>query len=89
MRLLIDGTQGKVSKISLFEKEKLIEEIQTENILKTVDELLKKRGLELKDLEKIEAAPGPGSYTGLKVSYSIVSALNFSLGRKVFSLPEY
>lgn len=89
LRLLIDSTKGKVSTVSLLDKEKVVDLVETENVLKSVDELLKKHGLVLKDLGKIEAVKGPGSYTGLKVSHSIANALNFALGRKELKFPEY
>ena len=45
-----------------------------------IEKLLKKHGLEYKDLKRIGVETGPGSFTGLKVGVSVANALGFSLG---------
>lgn len=89
MHLLIDTTESKVAKISLLKDNKIVDEIIGNEPLEAIDQLLRRNKLELKDLKKIEAKDAPGSYTGLKVGFSVANALNFALGRKEFNLPHY
>lgn len=89
MHLLIDLSKGKKANLSLLNKGKLLDELETESIITGINTLLKKHSLVLKDLEKIESTPGPGSYTGLKVGAAVANALNFSLGRKIQTIPNY
>lgn len=49
-------------------------------VLPMVDKLLKKYGLKIGDINKIEVNTGPGSFTGLRVGISIANALSFALG---------
>nr|MBS0037970.1 tRNA (adenosine(37)-N6)-threonylcarbamoyltransferase complex dimerization subunit type 1 TsaB [Saprospiraceae bacterium] len=45
-----------------------------------VDEILKEAGLKVSDLSAIVINKGPGSYTGLRVGFSLIKALAFSCG---------
>lgn len=45
-----------------------------------VDEILKEAGLEVSELSAIVINKGPGSYTGLRVGFSLVKALAYSCG---------
>ena len=49
-------------------------------LLRSITEVLKEAGLEMKDLTEVKVAIGPGSYTGLKVGVAVANALGFSLG---------
>jgi tRNA threonylcarbamoyladenosine biosynthesis protein TsaB len=43
-------------------------------------EMLAAQSLSLDDLKEIEVHPGPGSYTGLRVGFTIANALGYLLG---------
>ena len=86
MILKIDTKDQKLVKISLKENSEDLDELVEENefgsqvLLPLIEKILKKNGLEFKDLKGIEVEIGPGSYTGLKVGVSVANALGFSLG---------
>lgn len=48
-------------------------------LLNMIEEVVKKGGVELKDLSGVEVQTGPGSFTGLRVGVSVANALGFSL----------
>lgn len=48
-------------------------------ILLSIDKLLKKNKVSLKEVEHIYVHAGPGSYTGLRVGVAIANALSFAL----------
>lgn len=52
---------------------------QSELLLKSIDELLKKNHLELKDLSRICVQTGAGSYTGIRVGLTTANFLALSL----------
>ncbi|EKD90329.1 MAG: Glycoprotease family protein [uncultured bacterium] len=86
MILKIDTKDQKLVKISLKENSEDLDELVEENefgsqvLLPLIEKILKKNGLEFKDLKGIEVEIGPGSYTGLKVGVSVANALGYSLG---------
>jgi len=48
-------------------------------VLPMIDELLKTHHLTIEDLDAIEVAEGPGSFTGLRVGISIANTLSHFL----------
>lgn len=50
-----------------------------ETIHTRIDELLKRQGKGLKDVEGIVCYSGPGSFTGLRIGLSVANALAYSL----------
>jgi hypothetical protein len=58
------------------------------DIISEIVKELKKRGKKLKDLTEVGVNPGPGSFTGLRVGFSIANTLNYFLGlKKIDKLP--
>lgn len=62
-------------------------------LLGYIDAVLKKNGLELKDLDCMGVAVGPGSFTGIRVGVATVNAFSLALGIKkveitTLELPE-
>jgi tRNA threonylcarbamoyladenosine biosynthesis protein TsaB len=51
-----------------------------ETIHMQISELLTSRSFELKDLDRIVAFEGPGSFTGLRIGLSVANALAYALG---------
>lgn len=89
MILSIDTKDQKIVRVSLKESGKVIREMREENeygsqvLLELIEKILKEEGLDLKDLEGVEVAKGPGSFTGLRVGVSVANALGFALGMPV------
>lgn len=59
--------------------EKTVENIQSQNVLKLINQLLKSKKIKLSDLEEIKVNEGPGSFTGLRVGVAVANALGFAL----------
>src|SRR5258708_13553664 len=81
--LFIDATKREEIFVELeldeVKDRKVVEDARSENILSSIDKILKKNKVGLKDLNEIKVNPGPGSFTGLKVGISISNALGFAL----------
>ncbi len=77
----------------LLESDKLV---RSEKALPVIEKLLKRNGVNVEDIGKIEVNEGPGSFTGIRVGISIANALSFLLkipvnDRKIgeFAKPVY
>lgn len=69
--LKIDGKQ--------FIEKKPLDTRKAQVVLPLLETLLKKHGLQVKDITGIEVNTGPGSFTGIRVGISIANALGFLL----------
>jgi tRNA threonylcarbamoyladenosine biosynthesis protein TsaB len=82
MKLYIDTSDSEKIVVGLdgerFETEARKEKSQ--KLLPFINELLKKKGKEIKDLKEIEVNTGPGSFTGLRVGVSVANAIGWTLG---------
>lgn len=97
--LLIDTSDNKKIKVGLKIDKKVFylnsnpTALKSQVVLVLIDKILKKNGLQVKDLTDIEVNLGPGSFTGVRVGVSVANALGFSLkipvnGKKVGDLTE-
>ena len=83
--LLIDTTSNKTIKVGLnrqeqeFMVEQKLDKQKAQIVLRLIDELLKKHNLKLKDIEAIQINPGPGSFTGIRVGFTVANTLAFLL----------
>jgi len=62
------------------------------DIVSSIQKILEKNGLKLRDIEEIVPNPGPGSFTGIKIGITIANVLNYVLGKKSaeeLAKPEY
>lgn len=56
----------------------------TEGLLNQIDKFLKQNKIDLKDLQRISANSGPGSFVGTRVGVSVANTLSWSFG-----IPDY
>ncbi len=89
-KILIDTSKRYEKSVRLFKDDKLVgEKLGDIDINVSIRELLRKARLKLKDIDKIEANPGPGSFTGLKIGVTVANVLNWALGKKKISELSY
>lgn len=83
MKLFIDTSKRNEVKVAIELNGKVYEKVkknvQSQNVLKLIDELLKEKKLKLSSIKRIEVNTGPGSFTGLRVGISVANTLSFSL----------
>ena len=72
--LEIDGKKDEIRQV--------LDTRKSQVVLPLIDQLLKKHGLDPKDLSAIEVNPGPGSFTGIRVGITIANTLG-----KILSIP--
>jgi tRNA threonylcarbamoyladenosine biosynthesis protein TsaB len=58
-----------------------------QNLMPMVDILLKKRGLQIDDMDYIAVSEGPGSFTGIRIGVSSARALAQALGIMTIGVP--
>lgn len=92
-KLLFVTTKKENSVALLKAKQRFIEKIDgrvtSKEILVKIDKLLQDAKLEIKDLNEIVVDLGPGSYTGVKIGLTVISALNFNRQIKTFSTNSF
>ncbi|KKU12052.1 MAG: Glycoprotease [Candidatus Woesebacteria bacterium GW2011_GWA1_45_8] len=82
MKLFIDTSDREKIVVGIDQKrfETSAKKEASQKLLPFIEEVLKREGKDFKDIEKIQVAEGPGSFTGLRVGVSVANALGFSLG---------
>ena len=54
-----------------------------------IDKALKATSLKLKDFDAFVVGAGPGSFTGLRISHSIIKALSYSTNRPIITIGSF
>ncbi len=81
VEVFIDCTDRNRSIIRLLKDKSTIDEICGDvDVVSSIVNIIKTNKLQFKDISRFCMNEGPGSFTGLKISASIVNALNFALG---------
>jgi tRNA threonylcarbamoyladenosine biosynthesis protein TsaB len=95
MNLLgIDASSGTIS-LSVVETDKIIFDFNrhltfgASRIVLYLEQYLKKKLFDLKNIDALVVGKGPGSFTGLRVSYSITKALSLSLNKPVIPIGSF
>jgi tRNA threonylcarbamoyladenosine biosynthesis protein TsaB len=85
MRILALDTTTGCGSVAVLENTRLLAEINAESglthsarLLRAVDFLLKKNGLEIQDMDGFAVAAGPGSFTGIRIGLSTIKAFSFA-----------
>ena len=89
MKIWLDLSESKISKVQLRDGEKVVDELIGDSPLPMIDAILRKNHIRLEDLEEVDSYPGPGSFTGLKVGATVANVLNWKLGKNVTIRPFY
>jgi tRNA threonylcarbamoyladenosine biosynthesis protein TsaB len=94
MKILALETSTMMGSVAIMDQEGLIAEYRlniksthSERLMRTIDEVLKDSGLELKDLDGYAVSIGPGSFTGLRIGISTVKGLAFVTRKPVAAIP--
>ncbi|HSX48739.1 MAG TPA: tRNA (adenosine(37)-N6)-threonylcarbamoyltransferase complex dimerization subunit type 1 TsaB [Candidatus Saccharimonadales bacterium] len=94
MKLYIDTSEREKIIIGIDDEkfEKKVVERSSQLLLPFIDEILKKKKKNFKDIKEIEINTGPGSFTGLRIGVAIANTLGFVLnipvnGKKVLTGP--
>ncbi len=91
MKLSIDTTDNRVTKLKLDDKQliKNYDSPRDQDVLKAIDELLRREGKKLENITAIEVNLGPGAFTSLRVGISVANALRYALSLGRLVEPEY
>jgi tRNA threonylcarbamoyladenosine biosynthesis protein TsaB len=94
MKLLALDSSGLVASVALVNEEKVLGEFTINNkkthsqtLLPMLDEVIKQVGMELKELDAIAVAGGPGSFTGLRIGSSTAKGLGLVLDIPIIKIP--
>ncbi len=90
MKILSVDTSSNVASVAITDDEKLICEItvntkktHSQTLMPMIDSALKQSELEIKDIDLIASANGPGSFTGLRIGVSAVKGIAHAAGISV------
>lgn len=91
--LAIETTGAEASVAVINEREEVSMEISDQklnhlqNLMPMTDILLKKRGMEIDDIDYIAVSEGPGSFTGIRIGVSSARALAQAMNRETIGVP--
>jgi tRNA threonylcarbamoyladenosine biosynthesis protein TsaB len=83
LKIYLDTTIAKLAQVKIIEDERQIAQAKSETPLIAINQALQKANLKLSEIDKFEANPGPGSFTGIRIGATIANVLNWALGKKV------
>ncbi len=93
MNILVADTSTEVLSIALFTENTYEERLvdgnfsHSENLLPEIEELLKRAGIGMKDLELLIVSKGPGSFTGLRIGMASMKGISSALSIPLVSVP--
>lgn len=94
MKLLVLDSSGLVASVALIEDDRLIAEYTTGNklthsqtLLPMLDEVIKRTSFDMKDIDAIAIAKGPGSFTGLRIGAATAKGLGLALDKPIVPVP--
>ncbi len=93
MKILAIDTSNKMASVSVFEDERLLNEefsddqkTHSEKLLPMIDDVLKKEGMTIRDIELFVVSVGPGSFTGIRIGVATIKGMAQALNKKVISV---
>ncbi len=94
MKILAIDSSGLVASVAIVTEEKILAEYTVNNkkthsqtLLPMLDEIVKISDQELKEIDAIAVAGGPGSFTGLRIGSSTAKGLGLALNKPIISIP--
>lgn len=94
MKILAIDSSGLVASVAILIDDCLAAEYTTnfkkthsQTLLPMLDEIVKMTGIELKDMDAIAVAAGPGSFTGLRIGSATVKGLGLALNKPIIEVP--
>jgi tRNA threonylcarbamoyladenosine biosynthesis protein TsaB len=94
MKILAVDSSGLVASVAILDKDKIYAEYTINNkkthsqtLLPMLDEIVKALEIELKEIDAIAVAGGPGSFTGLRIGSSTVKGLGMVLEVPIINVP--
>lgn len=94
MKILAFDSSGMVASVALTEDDILLGEYTTnhkkthsQTLLPMLDELMKMLSMDVKDVDVLALANGPGSFTGLRIGAATVKGLSLALDKPVVAVP--
>jgi tRNA threonylcarbamoyladenosine biosynthesis protein TsaB len=89
MTLALD-TSTRTASVALLREDKLAAEYflntglnHSETVLNMIEDLLKRTGVDVEEIDHFSLAIGPGSFTGLRIGAGIIKGMAFSTGKPV------
>lgn len=94
MRILALDSSGLVASVAVVEEDKTIAEYtvnykktHSQTLLPMLDEVVKMTEMDLKSIDAIAVAAGPGSFTGLRIGSATAKGLGLALGKPLIHIP--
>lgn len=93
MKLLTLDTSTSLMSCCITENENLISEVNIFNFknhsinsISTIDSVIKNSNIKLNNIDAFILSKGPGSFTGLRIAFSIIKSFAFSLNKPMISI---
>lgn len=90
MKLIGIDSSGLVASVAIMEDNKLVAEYTVNNkkthsqtLLPMLEEIVKNAGLDMKDIDAIAIAAGPGSFTGLRIGAATAKGVGLALKKPI------
>jgi tRNA A37 threonylcarbamoyladenosine modification protein TsaB len=81
--IYIDTTERFAKKVILEKNGKEIDKIEGDiDVTTSIQKILRRNEITLKEIDEFIPNPGPGSFTGIKIGVTIANILNWILGKK-------
>ncbi|MQN02183.1 MAG: tRNA (adenosine(37)-N6)-threonylcarbamoyltransferase complex dimerization subunit type 1 TsaB [Lachnospiraceae bacterium] len=94
MRILGIDSSGLVASAAVVDDDTLLGEFTTDykkthstTLMPMLDQLIKMLGIDIRTIDAVATAAGPGSFTGLRIGAATVKGLAYALGIPVIAVP--
>jgi len=94
MKILAIDSSGLVASVAVVTEDKLMAEYtinykktHSQTLLPMLDEIVRMIDFDLKDIDAIAVASGPGSFTGLRIGSSTAKGLGLALNKPIIGVP--